>query len=126
MIQENVHSLAGFGVKPILGKAPDSLLDLPDPDRVFVGGSGGMLKEILQIVEERLKPEGRVVVSIVTPETLGRVQDWLQKTSLAHKCRLLQVSRTVPIQPSSDRGERAFLSRFQPQTPLFLLSLWKA
>ena len=28
------------------------------------------------------------------------------------------------IQSSSDQGERAFLSRFQPQTPLFFFSFW--
>jgi len=40
---------------------------------------------------------------------------------LAHEWLLLQVSRTVPIQSDKD----ALLSRFQPQTPLFLLSLWR-
>jgi len=41
MIQENVKRLGGFGVKAVLGEAPGALEDLPDPDRVFVGGSGG-------------------------------------------------------------------------------------
>ena len=126
MIQENVQQLRGFGVKAVHGKAPESLLNLPRPDRVFIGGSGGMLGDILEFVEERLEPEGRVVVSVVTPETLCRAQGWVEKTTLAHEWLLLQVSRTVPIQSSRNMGEGGFLSRFQPQTPLFLLSLWRA
>jgi precorrin-6Y C5,15-methyltransferase (decarboxylating) len=121
MIQDNAKRLGGFGVKAVLGEAPAVLRDLPDPDRVFVGGSGGKLAEILRIVEQRVRTGGRAVVSLVTPESLGRAQNFVDRTHLAHEWLLLQVGRTVPIQ--SERDVR--LSRFQPQTPLFLLSLWR-
>jgi precorrin-6Y C5,15-methyltransferase (decarboxylating) len=121
MIQDNVRRLGGFGVKVVLGEAPGVLQDLPDPDRVFVGGSGGNLADILEIVEKRLRPGGRAVVSVVTPETLARAQRFVDTAGLAHEWLLLQVGRTVPIQSDKD----SLLSRFQPQTPLFLLSLWR-
>jgi precorrin-6Y C5,15-methyltransferase (decarboxylating) len=94
---------------------------LPDPDRVFVGGSGGKLADILDIVEKRLRPEGRVVVSVVTPETLARAQSFVDKSKLAYEWLLLQIARTVPLESDKD----VWLSRFQSQTPLFLLSLWR-
>jgi precorrin-6Y C5,15-methyltransferase (decarboxylating) len=119
MIQDNVQRLGGFGVKALLGEAPEVLQDLPDPDRVFVGGSGGKLGDILEIVEKRLRPGGRVVVSVVTPETLARAQRFVDQAGLAYEWLLLQVGRTVPLRSDKDFG----LSRFQPQTPLFLLSL---
>jgi precorrin-6Y C5,15-methyltransferase (decarboxylating) len=119
MIQANVKRLGGFGVKTVLGEASAVLKDLPDPDRVFVGGSGGKLADILRIVEQRLRPGGRAVVSVVTPESLGRAQNFVDRTHLAHEWLLLQVGRTVPIQSEKD----VRLSRFQPQAPLFLLSL---
>ena len=122
MIQDNARRLGGFGVKAVLGEAPGVLQDLPDPDRVFVGGSGGSLVDILEIVEKRLRPRGRAVVSVVTPETVARAQKFVDTTELAHEWLLLQVGRTVPIQ--SDKN--ALLSRFQPQTPLFLLTLWRS
>lgn len=125
MIQENVQELASFGVKTVQGEAPGILLDLPDPDRVFVGGSGGSLADILKVVEKRLQPGGRVVVSVVTPETLGRALKFVEHTELAHEWRLLQVSRTVSIESSKQVTQGALMSRFQPQTPLFLLSLWR-
>lgn len=121
MIQDNVRRLGGLGVKVVLGEAPGVLQDLPDPDRVFVGGSGGNLADILEIVEKRLRPGGRAVVSVVTPETLARAQRFVDTAGLAHEWLLLQVGRTVPIQSDKD----SLLSRFQPQTPLFLLSLWR-
>lgn len=126
MIRENSHQLGGFGLITVLGEAPGALQDLPDPDRVFVGGSGGSLAEILEVVEKRLQPEGRVVVSVVTPKTLGRALKFVQKTELAHEWLLLQVSRTVPIESAKQETAEALLSRFQPHTPLFLLSLWRA
>lgn len=121
MIEDNVKRLGGFGVKAVLGEAPRILQDLPDPDRVFVGGSGGNLLDILKTVEKRLRPGGRTVVSVVTPENLARAQNFVHATGLAFEWLLLQVSRTVPIQSNRD----ARLNRFQSQTPLFLLSLWR-
>jgi precorrin-6Y C5,15-methyltransferase (decarboxylating) len=125
MIRENSQRLGGFGVRTVLGEAPGALQDLPDPDRVFVGGSGGSLADILKVVEKRLQPGGRVVVSVVTPETLGRALKFVEHTELGHEWLLLQVSRTVPIESSKKATPGALMSRFQPQTPLFLLSLWR-
>jgi len=125
MIQENVQRLHGFGVKAVFGEAPEVLEGLPDPDRVFIGGSGGQLVEILNLVGERLREEGRVVVSVVTPATLGRAQNYIEKTNLAHQWVLLQVSRTVDIQSGKEFSGGGLLSRFEPQTPLFVLSLWR-
>lgn len=125
MIEKNSQQLGGFGLRTVLGEAPEALQDLPDPDRVFVGGSGGSLADILEVVEKRLQPEGRAVVSVVTPETLGRALKFVEQTKLAHEWLLLQVSRTVPIESGQQSTPDALMSRFQPQTPLFLLSLWR-
>jgi precorrin-6Y C5,15-methyltransferase (decarboxylating) len=123
MIQENVQRLNGFGVKEVLGEAPEALKDLPHPDRVFIGGSGGHLAEILTLVEEGLREGGRVVVSAVTPSTFRHAQEYAERTNLAHEWLLVQISRTVPIRSGENPTEGGMLSRFQPQTPLFLLSL---
>jgi precorrin-6Y C5,15-methyltransferase (decarboxylating) len=123
MIQENVQRLNGFGVKAVLGEAPQALKDLPHPDRVFIGGSGGRFAEILTLVEEGLKEGGRVVVSAVTPSTFRHAQEYAERTNLAHEWLLVQISRTVPIRAGENPREGGMLSRFQPQTPLFLLSL---
>ena len=55
---------ANFSV--IQGRAPDCLKELPLPDKVFIGGSGGELSRIMQLAWQRLKPGGRLATSAVT------------------------------------------------------------
>ena len=50
----------GTAVRVVEGDAPDALADLPDPDRVFVGGGG---LDVLDAAARRLRPGGRVVAS---------------------------------------------------------------
>ncbi len=51
------------------GRAPAALMDLPDPDAVFIGGSSGSLREMLDTVWNRLQPGGRLVASAVTEDS---------------------------------------------------------
>jgi precorrin-6Y C5,15-methyltransferase (decarboxylating) len=53
----------GTTVVVVNGDAPDVLTDLPDPDRVFVGGGG---TEVLDAALERLRPGGVVVATYAT------------------------------------------------------------
>jgi len=48
------------------GTAPEALAGLPAPDRVFIGGSGGQLPAIIELVCGRLRAGGIVVASAVT------------------------------------------------------------
>lgn len=50
----------GVAVHVVHGEAPAALADLPDPDRVFVGGGG---LDVLDVVLARLRPGGRVVAT---------------------------------------------------------------
>lgn len=73
VLEENRVKLGGYNVRIIRGEAPDALENLPDPDCVFIGGSGGGLKEIMSIVKAR-NPSAGVVVNAVTLETLNSAQ----------------------------------------------------
>jgi precorrin-6Y C5,15-methyltransferase (decarboxylating) len=59
----------GENLRIIAGYAPEALAELPDPQAVFVGGSGGQLGELLIAVWERLLPGGRLVTSAVTEDS---------------------------------------------------------
>lgn len=56
------------------GSAPDCFVDLPDPDRVFIGGGGKKIVEIIAATIERLKPGGIVVCSAVLLETASLIE----------------------------------------------------
>ena len=53
------------------GKAPEGLQHWPDPDAVFIGGSGGELAELIRLILQRLKPDGWLVMNFVTLENLA-------------------------------------------------------
>ena len=53
----------------VSGRAPAVLVDLPDPAAVFIGGSSGSLREMLDTVWTRLLPGGRLVASAVTEDS---------------------------------------------------------
>ena len=79
-------------------KAPAALDSLPDPDVVFVGGSGGNLDSILSESSRRLRPGGRLIVTAVLVETLYetlRFADGLQDFHV-ESCGL-QVTRIQPV-----------------------------
>lgn len=50
----------GVDVRVVCGEAPACLADLPDPDRVFVGGGG---LDVLDACLERLRPGGQIVAT---------------------------------------------------------------
>lgn len=69
VLQENIKrfNLKNISVRP--GEAPRPMLELPLVDKIFIGGSGGNLEEILTVCTEKLKPGGLLVVNSVTIET---------------------------------------------------------
>lgn len=102
------------------GCAPAVLEELPVPDRVFIGGSGGRLDEIIGTVF-RKNPRCTVVISAITLETVGNamnafaargiaepdiVQIAVTRTKRAGHSTLLQAENPVFIIKAKLKGER--------------------
>lgn len=65
-----------FGVShliPVLGRAPEAWKDLPDPDAIFVGGTGRMVKSIVEAAFMRLRKGGRIVANVGSIDNLAEV-----------------------------------------------------
>lgn len=73
LIQKNKQQFRLDNIEIICGKAPEALKELPAPDAVFVGGSSGSLREIIQLVRSK-NPAARIVATAVTLETLAEMQ----------------------------------------------------
>jgi cobalt-precorrin-6B (C15)-methyltransferase len=62
-----------FGLKGsvsiVVGKAPQALLTVPSADGILVGGGGASLRTILQIANNKLYSNGRIVVNAILLET---------------------------------------------------------
>ena len=68
-IEANKNEFSVWNMNRIRGKAPESLQQLAEPDRVFIGGSGGNLKEIIEFCAGRLSSNGIIVVNAVISKT---------------------------------------------------------
>ncbi len=79
------------------GKAPQHLDRWPDPDAVFIGGSGGELAELIRLILARLKPGGRLVMNFVTLENLATATSALTAANAEWDVVQLQASRSQPI-----------------------------
>ncbi len=67
-----------FGVtnlEIVAGEALDNIRSMPAPDCVFVGGSGGDLREMLDIIYAK-NANCRVVINAITIETLAEAADY--------------------------------------------------
>ncbi|MBY9078144.1 precorrin-6y C5,15-methyltransferase (decarboxylating) subunit CbiE [Paenibacillus sp. HN-1] len=97
----------------IHSKAPEGLEALPDPDAVFIGGSGGELRELLRICCSRLQAEGRIVVNAATIETLYETRQALAEQGFDSRATLMQVSRSAPIMDKT---------RFVGLNPIYIIT----
>lgn len=79
------------------GKAPARLDSWPDPDAVFIGGSGGELGDLIKLILGRLKPDGRLVMNFVTIENLAVATATLKEIGAGWDVVQLQASRSQPI-----------------------------
>jgi len=79
------------------GKAPQHLDTWPDPDAVFIGGSGGELGALIRLILGRLKPGGRLVMNFVTLENLATATATLTELNAEWDVVQLQASRSQPI-----------------------------
>lgn len=70
LIKENARKFQVDNLSVIEGMAPEAMENLPAPDIVFIGGSKGHLKEILQVVIKKTT-KARIVINAITLETLS-------------------------------------------------------
>ena len=96
-IKENLRKFNARHVTLVEGDAPECLETLPDPDRVFIGGSGGHLWEILETVDGRLPADGRIVLNAVTLDTLTAASEFFDNAGYQIEVTTINIARTRPL-----------------------------
>lgn len=116
LAEENRKQLGAWNLRLMHGTAPEALRKLPAPDAVFVGGSGGQLREILHAVHAA-NPRARICVSAIALETLHTAHTVLRE--LGYETELSQISVS--------RGKTAGdLTLMLAQNPVWLIAGKKA
>ncbi|ACS78332.1 precorrin-6y C5,15-methyltransferase (decarboxylating), CbiE subunit [Maridesulfovibrio salexigens DSM 2638] len=79
MIKENIRNFRAWTVEPVCGEMPQALTELPDPDRIFMGGGIGRGDSVIREAAERLKPGGRLVVHAILMGSIQRTRDLFEE-----------------------------------------------
>lgn len=90
---ENAKMFDVPSLVPVHGQAPDAWHDLPDPEAIFVGGSGRMVPDLVAAALTRLVPGGRIVVTVSSPDNLVAVQSKIEAAQLRSDVRMINIAR---------------------------------
>jgi precorrin-6Y C5,15-methyltransferase (decarboxylating) len=111
-LRTNVRACRTPGVTVVEGSAPEAFAGLPDPDAVFVGGSGGQLETVLAEAVRRLRPGGRLVMNCIALENFSQAWRVLSELGLQPQATSVQLAHSQPV---------GNLHRLEPDSPIFIL-----
>jgi precorrin-6Y C5,15-methyltransferase (decarboxylating) len=114
--RENAKRLQATNYTLVEGKAPDGLDAWPDPDAVFIGGSGGELAHLIELCLARLKPASRLVMNFVTLENLATATAALAAAGVQWEVTMLSAARSQPILD---------MHRLAAQNPVWIVTAYK-
>ncbi|MGL1932774.1 MAG: precorrin-6y C5,15-methyltransferase (decarboxylating) subunit CbiE [Desulfotalea sp.] len=92
-IKNNIKKFNRFNITPIPGRAEDTLSTLPQPDRIFVGGSSGALKEIIEFADKKLPMGGLIVINSVLKKTKDEALKLMKQHNFAIRTSTISVER---------------------------------
>ena len=96
LLRKNREHFCAWNVEVICGMAPEALLPLPAPDRIFIGGSRGNLEEIIRAAVKK-NPDVRICLTAITLETLAEAGRVLSSLGREADISLISVSRAEAV-----------------------------
>lgn len=109
----NAEQLCVYNYQLIQNKAPDGMEKWPQPDAVFIGGTGGELAELIRLCLQRLTDSGWLVMNFVTIENLTTAIETLKHLDVYWDMTQIQASRSQPI---------LHMHRMQAENPVWIVS----
>ena len=116
LIEENAERFGVANLHAVLGQAPAAWAGLPDPDAIYVGGSGRHVAMLVEEAWKRLKPGGRLVTSCNSIENLAAVHAILRARSGDAAYWMVNIARGI---------EQMDRIRFEAINPSFLMAATK-
>ena len=113
LIVKNSQRFQVNNLTSINGTAPAALSNLPNPDRIFIGGSGGKIADILHTCSQKLTQQGIIVMAFATIEHQHEAINWMRDRNWQYRLLQLQISRSTPIN---------HLTRFTPLNPVTIIT----
>ena len=116
LIRENAARFGVTNLNPVLGRAPEAWASLPDPDAIYVGGSGRDVAMLVDQAWSRLKPGGRLVTACNSIENLAAMHTLLRSRSNDAAYWMVNIARGI---------EQLDRIRFEAINPIFLIAATK-
>jgi precorrin-6Y C5,15-methyltransferase (decarboxylating) len=116
LIRENAERFGVANLHAVLGRAPEAWEGLPDPDAIYVGGSGRHVAMLVEEAWKRLRPGGRLVTACNSIENLAAVHALLRARSGDSAYWMVNIARGV---------EQLDRIRFEAINPGFLIAATK-
>ena len=111
LIDKNRHKFGCDNIEIIHADAADAVSDLPTPDCVFIGGSGGKIDIIINTVYKK-NTKVRIVVTAVSLETLNESVGVFEKYGVNSEVSQIAVTKTRKV------GNHTMLSA---ENPIFII-----
>ncbi len=83
LIKKNKEKFKAYNIDIVKGLAPDCLENLPSPDCVFIGGSGGNLEKIICEVLKK-NQTANVVINAIALESVNEAISCMEKFKFTH------------------------------------------
>ncbi len=77
LLEENKSAFSAENLTVVSGCAPEACQGLPAPTHVFIGGSGGNLRQILALILQK-NPHARIVATAITLESIAELTDCMK------------------------------------------------
>lgn len=116
LILENAKLFGVTNLEPILGRAPEAWQDLPEPDSVFIGGSGRGISRLADAAYQRLKAGGRMVATMGSIDNVAEMHQLLRGYCPDVKVWMINLAR------GNYQLDRV---RFESLNPTFLIAVVK-
>ena len=96
-IKRNIEKFKVSNVSTIHADLPQGIEDLPDPDRIFIGGGGRKLLKIMDRAIEKLSVNGMIVINMVLLQNIEPCLTFLKQKGCTADLVQLQVSCSRPM-----------------------------
>ena len=111
LTQQNAVKFHCDNILTYTGSAPGDTADFPAPDKVFIGGCGGNLRDIISAALLK-NPAAVIVITAVSLETLSEASEALSAHGIPAEITQVAVTRTRKV------GSHTMLSA---ENPVFII-----
>jgi len=116
IVTQNKINMRATNYSLVNNKAPETLNSWPDPNAIFIGGSGGELAELISLCISRMLPNACLVMNFVTIENMSTAIECLKTLSTEWDVTQLSAARSKPI---------LHMNRLQAENPVWIVTAQK-